>query len=130
VLVAGSLWDAAQRGIGALKGGSVTTLIDERDLPIEFHILDSKERVVSRFIRTYDANGRIMEENHIQENPALMLERSGEIDDKQFEAMNKAMKSMMRGRRGIGKSFTYDSQGRVTEVRDRNSGLDSVTTTN
>jgi len=36
VLVAGSLWDAAQRGIGALKGGSVTTLIDERDLPIEF----------------------------------------------------------------------------------------------
>jgi len=130
VIVAGSLWDAARTGIGGLKGGGVTILFDERDLPIEMQILDSKERVVSRFIRTYDANGRIVEENHIQENPALGFERRlGELDDKQLEAMNKAMKSMMRGRNGTGKSFTYDSQGRVTEVRDRNWASDSVTTT-
>jgi hypothetical protein len=39
------------------------------------------ERVVNRLIRTYDANGRMMEENQIQENPALMFERrSGELD--------------------------------------------------
>lgn len=129
VLVEGSLWDAAQRGLGALKGGSVTTLFDERDLPIELQILDSEERLVTRFIRTYDANGRIIEEKHIEENPALMFERSGELDDEQLEAKNKALKSMMRGRRGTGKSFTYDSQGRVMEVRDRNWASDSVTTT-
>src|SRR5215472_10425487 len=63
----GSLWDAAQMGIRAMEGGSVTTLFDERDLPIELQILDSKERVVSRFIRTYDANGRITEENQIED---------------------------------------------------------------
>jgi len=135
VMVAGSLWDAAQTGIGALEGGSVTTVFDERGLPIELQILSSEGRVVSRFIRTYDANGRIMEENQIQENPALlMVDRlSGEgqekPDDKQLEAMNKAMKAMMSGKNGTGKSFTYDSQGRVTEVRDRNSASDSVTTT-
>ena len=53
-------------------GGSVITLYDDRDLPIELQILDSKERLVSRFVRTYDADGRIMEENQIQENPALL----------------------------------------------------------
>jgi len=112
IVVGMSLWDAAQSG--ALEGGSVTTLYDDRDLPIELQILSSEGRVVSRFIRTYDANGRIMEENQIQENP---------------EAMNKAMKAMMSGKNGTRKSFTYDSQGRVTEMRDRNSASDSVTTT-
>ena len=73
-MVGGSLWDAAQTGIGAVEGGSVTTVFDERDLPIELQILDSEGRVVSRFVRTYDANGRIMEENQIQENPALGFE--------------------------------------------------------
>ena len=57
--VAGSMWDAAQTGIGAPEGGSVTTLYDERDLPIELQILDSEGRVVKRFIRTYDGRGRI-----------------------------------------------------------------------
>ena len=52
-----------------------------------------------------------------------------ELDDKQLEAMNKAMKSMLSGRSGTGKSYTYDPQGRVIEVRDRNFALDTVTTT-
>jgi YD repeat-containing protein len=130
-----SLWDAAQMGIGVPTGGSVTTLYNDRDLPIEEQILDSEGRVVSRFNRTYDANGRIMEENQIQENPALLMverfsaEQRVQLDDKQLEAMNRAMKSMLSGRSGTGKSYTYDSQGRVTEVRDRNFAMDRVTTT-
>jgi YD repeat-containing protein len=135
IVVGMSPWDAAQRGIGAFERGSVTTLFDERNLPIELQFLDSEGRVVSRLIRTYDTNGRIMEENQIQENPALLMaerfsaeERAG-LDDKQLEAMNKAMKAMMSGKNGTGTSFVYDSQGRVTEVRDRNSASDTVTTT-
>jgi len=81
-------------------------------------------------MRAYDANGRIMEENQIQENPALMFEgRSAERDDKQLEAMNKGLRSMMSGKNGTGKSFTYDLKGRVTKVRDRNWASDTVTTT-
>ena len=130
-----SLWDAAQMGIGVPTGGSVTTLYNDRDLPIEEQILDSEGRVVSRFNRTYDANGRIMEENQIQENPALLMaerfsaEQRVQLDDKQLEAMNRALKLMLSGRSGTGKSYTYDSQGRVTEVRDRNFAMDRVTTT-
>jgi len=135
VAVMGSPWDAAHTGIGAVERGSVTTVFDERDLPIELQILDSQERVVSRFVRTYDANGRIMGENETQENPALLMvdrfsaEEREELDDKQLEAMNKAMKAMMSGKNGTGTSFVYDSQGRVAEVRDRNAGSDTVTTT-
>ncbi len=130
-----SLWDAAQRGVGVTTGGSVTTLYDDRDLPTEVQILDSEGRVISRFIRTYDVNGRIMEENQIQENPALLMverfsvEQRVELGDKQLDAMNKAMKSMLSGRSGTGKSYTYDPQGRVAEVRDRNFAMDRVTTT-
>jgi hypothetical protein len=74
-------------------------------------------------------------ENQIQENPALLMverfsaEQGVELNDKQLAAMNKAMKSMLSGRNGTGKSFTYDLQGRVTEVRDRNFAVDTVTTT-
>jgi YD repeat-containing protein len=135
VIVAGSQWDGAQTGVGALEGGSVTTLYDERDLPIELQILNGDGRVVRRFVRIYDANGRIIGENQIQDNPALLMvdrfsgEAQEKLDDKQLKAMNKAMKAMMSGKNGTGISFVYDSQGRLTEVRDRNWALDSVTTT-
>ena len=130
-----SLWEAAQMGIGVPTGGSVTTLYNDRDLPIEEQILDSEGRVVSRFNRTYDANGRIMEENQIQENPGLLMaerfsaEQRVQLDDKQLEAMNRALKLMLSGRSGTGKSYNYDLQGRVIEVRDRNFAMDRVTTT-
>jgi len=125
VAVMGSLWDAAQTGVGAVEGGSVTTVFDERDLPIELQILNSDGRVVRRFVRSYDANGRITEESQIEDHPELASEMVSEFNDKQLETW----KSLFRGRNGTGRSFTYDPQGRVTEVRDRNWGLDTVTTT-
>ena len=131
----GSPWDAAQEGFGVPAGGNVTTIYGENDKPTEAQIHDAEGRIVSRLVRTYDANRRIMEENQIQENPALLMvdkfsaEQGEELDDKQLEAMNKAMKSMLSGRSGTGKTYTYDAQGRVEEVRDRNFALDTVTTT-
>jgi YD repeat-containing protein len=131
----GSPWDAAQAGFGVPPGGNVTTIYGENDKPTEAQVHDAEGRIVSRMVRTYDANGRIMEENQIQENPALLMvdkfsaEQRVALDDKQLEAMNKAMKSMLSGRSGTGKTYTYDAQGRVKEVRDRNFVLDTVTTT-
>jgi YD repeat-containing protein len=132
---AGSTWDAALAGFGVPAGGNVTTIYGENDKPTEAQVHDAEGYLVSRFVRTYDANGQIMEENQIQENPALLMvdrfsaEQRVELDGKQLEAMNKAMKSMLSGRSGTGKSYAYDPQGRVTEVRDRNFALDTVTTT-
>jgi hypothetical protein len=134
-VVTDSLWNAAQAGIGVPSGGTVATLYDDRDLPIEMQILDNEGRPVHRLIRRYDANGRIIEEHQILENPALgMVERfsaeqRAELDDKQVDAMNKAIKLMWSGRNGTGKWYKYDPQGRVIEVRDRNPVVEEVTTT-
>ena len=131
----GSPWDAAQAGSGVPAGGNVTTIYGEDDQPTEAQVRDAEARTVSRLVRTYDTNGRITEENQIQENPALLMvdkfsaEQRVELDDKQLDAMNQAMKSMLSGRSGTGKTYTYDPQGRVQEVRDRNFALDTVTTT-
>jgi YD repeat-containing protein len=128
----GSPWEAAQVGFGVPVGGNVITIYVESDKPTEAQVHDAEGRIVSRVVRAYEANGRIMEENQIQENPALLMvdkfsaEQRVELDDKQLEAMNKAMKSMLSGRSGTGKTYTYDAQGRVKEVRDRNFALDTV----
>ena len=119
----------------ALPRCSVTTLHDERDLPFERRILDGAGRLLSHFVRRYDANGLILEEHQILENPALLIverfpaEQAAELDDKRLEVMNKALKRMLDGKNGTGKWYTYDSQGREIEVRDRNFVMDTVTTT-
>lgn len=130
-LFGGSPWDAALAGFGVSGGASATTIYDGNDQPTELQILDAEGRIVTRFVRTYDANGRITEENQTLENPALMMTagQRADFNDKQFEATNKALKSMLSGRNGTGKSYTYDPQGRVIEVRDRNFAADTVTTT-
>ena len=70
-VITDSLWRGAEMGIGVPTGGSVTTVYDERDLPIEMQILDNQGRIVTQFVRTYDANGRILEEHQALVNPAL-----------------------------------------------------------
>jgi len=128
------MWDATEQGMGVPTGGSLITVYDNRDLPIEMQILDNAGRIVTRFIRTYAANGLILEEHQVLENPALgMVERfpaEQRVEvDKRLEAINKAMKLMMDGKTGTGKWYRYDPQGRVIEVRDRNFVMEKVTTT-
>ncbi len=128
-------WDAALAGGGVPVGGKTITTFNENDQPTEVQISDSQGRIVTRIVRSYDANGRIIEEKQIQENPVLMFadkfgsEGRPQPTAAQLEAMSKAMKQMMGGRNGTGTSYSYDAQGRVTEKRERNSWFDKVTTT-
>jgi YD repeat-containing protein len=88
---------------------------------------------VSRIVRTYDANGRLVEEEPFQENPVLFLadkfsaEGQSQPTAAQLEAMNTAMKSLLRGRSGTGTSYIYDEQGRTTKIHDRNFAIEKVT---
>jgi YD repeat-containing protein len=132
----GSLWDAAVAwGVGVPVGGNIITIYNDKDLPTEAQLRDSQGRIVTRIVRTYDLNGRISEENQIQENPALMFVATSGIEGQpqptaaQLEAMNKAMKQMMGGRNGTGTSYAYDDQGRITEIHERNFAFDKVTKT-
>jgi YD repeat-containing protein len=128
-------WDAALAGGGVPVGGNIITSYNGKDLPTEVQLRDGQGRIVTRIVRTYDANGRIIEEKQIQENPALYfadrfgLEGRPQPPAAQLEAMNTAMKQMMGGRNGTGTAYSYDAQGRVTEKRERNFVFDKVTTT-
>jgi len=132
-VIAESLWTAAQAGIGIPLGGSATTIYNDRDQQTELQIRDAEDRLVSRTVRTYDANGRLVEEERIQENPALFFadkfsaEGQPQLTAAQLEAMNTAMKSLLRGRSGTGTSHIYDEQGRISKIHDRNFVFDKIT---
>ena len=129
-----SAWDAAGAGAGVPIGGSIVSIYDGHDEPAEARVLDSAGQTLTRFVRTFDANGRVVEENQERENPGLMFaERfsSGDrarIDDKEMEALNKAATTMLSGLRGTGTTYTYDAQGRIVESRERNFIFEKTTT--
>ena len=132
----GPPWDAVVKGGANVPvGGNITAIYDGNDQPTEAQIRDGEGRIVSRFVLTYDANGRILEEKHIMENPFLLVAdklaerqpRFNELNAAQLEGMNTAMKLVMRGGPSAGITYAYDAQGRVTEMRARNSWFDNVT---
>jgi len=130
----GSPWDAAVgAGIGVPIGGNITTIYDENDQPTEAQIRDAAGRLLSRFVRKYDANGLLVEEDPVEENPALFFaerfaaEGQPQLTASQLEAMNTAMKSLLRGRSGTGTSYIYDEQGRTSKIHDRNFVFDKIT---
>jgi hypothetical protein len=132
---AGSARDVALAGGGVPEGGKIITTYNENDQPTEVQIRDGQGHIVTRIVCSYDANGRLVGEEPVLENPALMFadkfgsEGRPQPTAAQLEAMNKAMKQMMGGRNGMGTSCSYDAQGRVTETRVRNFMFDKVTTT-
>jgi YD repeat-containing protein len=130
-----SPWDiAAGFGGGVPIGGDIMTIYNDNDQPTEAQLRDSQGRILTRILRTYDAKGQLVEEKPALENPALALadqfSAAGQPQPTptQLEAINKAMNQMMGGRSATGTSYSYDSQGRVTEKRELNSWFGKVTT--
>lgn len=130
-----SPWDTAESGIGIPAGGKITTIYDENDQPTEKQIRDAEEHIVSRIVRTYDANGRLVEEKPIWENPiSIMLDKlpdkeRAQLGPEQIEQMNKAMGAVLGGKKQAGTTYTYDAQNRITKIHERNSFFEKTTTT-
>jgi len=129
-----SAWDAAGSGAGLPIGGSIVSIYDGHDEPTEARVLDPAGQTVTRFVRTFDANGRVVEETQERENPGLMFagifsdEERARLDDKGMEALNKGAKAMLSGLRGSGSSYSYDAHGRIVESRERNFAFEKITT--
>jgi hypothetical protein len=129
-----SAWDAAGSGAGVPIGGSILSIYDGHDEPAEARVLAPGGQTVVRFVRTFDANGRVIEENQERENPGLMFaerlssEDRARIDDKEMEALNRAATTLLSGLRGTGTTYTYDSRGRMIASCERNFVFEKVTT--
>jgi hypothetical protein len=129
-----SAWDAAGSGAGVPVGGSIVSIYDGHDQPTEARVLDPAGQTLTRFVRTFDSNGRVVEVNQERENPGLMFagmfsdEERAKLDDKGMEALNKGAKAMLSGLRGSGSSYSYDAHGRIVESRERNFAFEKITT--
>ena len=121
-----SAWDAATSGAGIPLGGTITTIYDDDDRPIEMQTRDAEGQIMSRIVRTYNAAGLLIEEKPIVENPAPMfldriladsVERPTEA---QLQAFATGLRTLMSGRSESGTWHTYDAQNRIKTVREIN----------
>jgi hypothetical protein len=130
-----SLWDAALTGHGVPVGGKVRTTYNQSEQPIELQILGAEGRVVSRVVRTYDADGRIVEEKPICENPVPMFlerfpaEQIGQMTPENFQLMSEELSTLLAGKTPAGTSYTYDTQGRIMKTCERNMMFERTVTT-
>lgn len=131
----GSPWDAAvSRAIGVPLGGKITTIYNQKDQPTEAQILDAGGQVVGRFVRTYDIDGRLLEEKPIWENPASVLldkfpvEERDQLTPAKVQLMNRTLIEVLAGKVQAGMAYTYDAQGRTTTIRDRTMAFERTTT--
>jgi hypothetical protein len=96
------------------SGGTVTTLYDDRDRPVQGQISDANGRLMMRIVRTYDPQGRIQGDKLIPEDMqgAVPEDLVGQMNDAQQKAIAKFMGNAFASGES---SYKYDPQGRVVE---------------
>jgi len=129
VAVAGSPFEVADRAPNLPGGGSATTIYDEHDRATEVQVRDAGGEMVNRAVRTYDAQGNILEEKQIWDDPVRMfptdafaeiLEKSGLSLDQLQQELRPQLAKLMAGPSGpYSVSYEYDAQGRVTHTSRR-----------
>jgi hypothetical protein len=107
-------WENGDLQFAPPSGGTVTTIYDEHDRPVEGQVNDASGRLMMRIVRTYDQQGRIQDDKLIPEDMEgnVPQELGGQLNDAQKKALAKFMgNAFATGESG----YRYDSQGRVVE---------------
>lgn len=114
--VGGQQWENGDLHIFPASGGTVTTIYDEHDRPIEAQVRDANDQVAMRIVRKYDEKGRMTGDQLVAENAESMMPDLGavgaELNDAQKKALTKFMtRTFLNGQ----SSYKYDSEGRAIE---------------
>jgi YD repeat-containing protein len=121
-------FEAAGRAPNLLGGGTSTTIFDEHDRATEVQVRDANGELVTRTLRTYDAEGHVIEEKQIMENPELgfPLEdpaetpaESGPSADQRRQALREKILKFMGGPEQHWFSNRYDTRGRLSHTSFR-----------
>jgi YD repeat-containing protein len=125
----GSPFEALDTAPNLPGGGSATTIYDEHDRAIRVEVRDAEGTIVNRAERTYDSQGRILEEKQILDHPEAMIppekrakivEQSGLSYDQLREELRTKFTELMAGHSGTYTvSFSYDDKGRPAVMRRR-----------
>jgi hypothetical protein len=130
-----SPWDLAALGAGVPKGANVTTLYDENNQATELQIRGADGTVIYKFVRAYNANGRVTEEKMILENPtAYFLDNLSEEQraklggPEEFKRVVTIESAMLRGKAQVGAFYTFDEQNRLVKIVERDQMWEKTTT--
>ena len=125
----GSPFEALDMAPNLPGGGSATTIYDEHDRATRVEVRDAEGTIVNRAERTYDAQGRVIEEKQILDHLETMIpaearakiaEQSGLSPDQLREELRAKLTELMAGHSGpYTVSYSYDDQGRPTIMRRR-----------
>ena len=125
----GSPFEATDHAPNLPGGGSATTIYDEHDRPTEVRVRDAKGELVSRALRTYDAEGYVTDEKQFLDNlvsmfapdvRAKMLDESGLSPDQLQQELRAQLTKLMGGEAGTySVSYGYDSSGRLIHTSRR-----------
>lgn len=135
VMFADSTGDLQLTYGGIRNASRIKTVYDDHDQPAETQSLDADGHILTRMIRTYDEQQRIVNIRTIVEDPisqfrgkdmADMIARSGVSLDEIRSQMKKVLGAMMGE---SGRTYTYDSQGRRTKIVLHQGALGDATRT-
>jgi len=125
----GSPFEAADRAPNLPDGGTTTTIYDEHDRPTEVQVRDTNGELVTRALRTYDAQGQVSEEKQVYDNLVTMfppetrqklLDDSGLSADQLRQELHAQLTQLMKGQAGpYSVSYRYDSEGRLIHTARR-----------
>ena len=127
-MIAGPPFETASRAPNLQGGGTSTTIFDEHDRPTEVQVRHANGELLSRTLRTYDAEGYVIEEKEIMENPELGFpledpaetpEESGLSADQRRQALREGIMKLMGGPERYSVSNRYDTRGRLIHTSFR-----------
>ncbi len=105
-------------------GGSVKTLFDDRDQPIEAQVYGPDGDLLKRLTRSYDSKGHVLESSLVIDKPDSILPPDAikkiAAEPGGAEGLEKELARFLGDQRVLARlSYVYDDQGRVIEKRNR-----------
>jgi hypothetical protein len=114
--VAGSPWEGGALPLAPPSGGTLITIYDDKDRPVEAQATDAEGHLIVRLMRTYDKDGRILADKlYPQETEAAIPQDiAGQLNDAQKRAIAKFMGKAF----GSGEAaYQYDTEGHLLEKK-------------
>ena len=115
------LFDDEGSDLTSWEGGSTITTYDESDRPVEVQMHNVNGALTGRAVRTYDEQGRVLEEKMMMDDPLTMipakeqsrlLQESGEA----AQALRDQLTQFLGGSEMWSVKYTYDTQGRKIQT--------------
>lgn len=129
VAVGGSPFEVVDRAPNLPGGGSATTIYDQHDRATEVQVRDANGELVNRALRTYDAQGRVIDEKQILDNPEMIIpsevrakiqEQSDLPPDQLWQELRTQITKLIAGQSGpYSVSYIYDTHNRINHTSRR-----------